>query len=257
MILIKLGGSVITDKTKYKTLRTEVLGRLASEIKASGQKVILVHGAGSYGHIIAAENELQKGFFKESQVPAASQVMEDVRVLNLEVIKCLNEAGLPCASLPPSAIAKLQAGELKDLDCQLFADYLELGIVPVTFGDVCLDTERGFGICSGDQLMTRIAETFKPTTTIFCSDVDGVYTADPHSDTDARLIETIDQKTLDELPRSQRCADVTGSIFKKIEHMLNIATYSKALVINGLVPGRLKAALCDEEVVGSKVERIL
>ena len=254
MMLIKLGGSVITDKTKYKTLRTDVLERLAKEIKSSGKDVILVHGAGSYGHIIAAENELQKGFLRDSQIPAASQVMEDVRTLDAEVIKCFNSAGMPCVSLPPSAIAKLQSGKLNELDCRVFQDYLDIGIMPVTFGDECLDTERKFGICSGDQLMTRIAEHFKPEITIFCTDVDGVYTSDPYSDKDAQLIEIINQNVLDELPRTQHCADVTGSIFKKIEHMMNIAEYSRAIVINGLVPGRLKAALCDEEVIGSRVE---
>ncbi|TQS81248.1 isopentenyl phosphate kinase [Candidatus Methanomassiliicoccus intestinalis] len=254
MILIKLGGSVITDKTKYKTLRTDVLARLADEIKSSGKDVILVHGAGSYGHIIAAENELQKGYLRDSQITAASQVMEDVKNLDLDVTKCFNGAGMPCVSLPPSAITKLQSGKLNELDCEVFKEYLDIGIMPVTFGDVCLDSERKFGICSGDQLMMRLAEHFKPEVTIFCTDVDGVYTSDPYSNDDAELIKVITQDVLNKLPRTQHCADVTGSIFKKIEHMLNIAEYSKAMVINGLVPGRLKAALCNEEVIGSRVE---
>ena len=49
MILIKFGGSVITDKAEYRKFNKETVARLADEIKRSGQEVIIVHGAGSFG----------------------------------------------------------------------------------------------------------------------------------------------------------------------------------------------------------------
>jgi isopentenyl phosphate kinase len=254
MMLVKLGGSVITDKMAYRTLREEVLRRLAEEISSSGESVIIVHGAGSYGHVLAAQHQLQKGFHENAQLMGAAQVMEDVRALNLSVITALRAAGVPSVSLPPSAVACLSAGELSRLDLPVFRRYVDLGIVPVTFGDVALDDRRGFGICSGDQLMEALAKEFSPQRIIFCTDVDGVFDRDPNIEPGATMLQNVDRGTLDRLPRTQRCADVTGSIYAKLETMLRITSFGgEAMVINGLMPGRLAAALKGENVVGTKV----
>lgn len=254
MMLVKLGGSVITDKMSYRTLRDEAVRRLAREIADSKQEVMIVHGAGSFGHVIAAEHQLQKGYRNDSQIPGMARVMEDVRTLNLAVIAALDDAGVPSVSLPPSAVTELSNGKLTSIDLSIFRRYLDLGIAPVTFGDVALDRERRFGICSGDQLMEALAKAFSPERIIFCADVDGVFTEDPSVDPEAKLIEIVDRPALDALPRTQRCADVTGSIFAKIETMLRITSYGgEAMVINGLRPGRLASALRGERVIGSKV----
>lgn len=254
MMLVKLGGSVITDKTRYLTFRADVLTRLVGEIVSAGREVVLIHGAGSFGHVVASEHRIQDGYISDSQVPVAAKVMEDVRDLNLRVMRVLNEGGLPSASLPPSAVATLRSGKLDVLDVDLFRRYLEIGISPVTFGDVALDSERRFGICSGDQLMERLAKELRPEKVIFVSDVDGVFTADPSRDPGATLMEVVDRATLDSLPRTQRCADVTGSIFGKIETMLRIASWGgDAVVLNGNAPGRLEAALRGEVVKGTRV----
>jgi isopentenyl phosphate kinase len=254
MMLVKLGGSVITDKMSYRALREETVRRLAQEIADSKQTVMVVHGAGSFGHVIAAKHQLQKGYRHDSQIPGMARVMEDVRTLNLAVISALDDAGVPAVSLPPSAVTELANGKLASIDLSIFRRYLALGIAPVTFGDVALDRERRFGICSGDQLMEALAKEFAPQRIIFCADVDGVFTEDPNCDPQAELIEVVDRRVLDALPRTQRCADVTGSIFAKIETMLRITAYGgEAIVINGLRPGRLAAALRGEKVIGSKV----
>jgi isopentenyl phosphate kinase len=254
MMLVKLGGSVITDKMSYRTLRSEAVRRLAKEIADSKQTVMVVHGAGSFGHVIAAEHQLQKGYRDDSQIPGMARVIEDVRTLNLAVISALNEAGVPSVSLPPSAVTELSNGKLARIDLSIFRRYMELGIAPVTFGDVALDDHRRFGICSGDQLMEALAKEFAPERIIFCADVDGVFTEDPGCVPDAKLIEVVDRRALDALPRTQRCADVTGSIFAKIETMMRITSYGgEAIVINGLQSGRLASALRGEKVIGSKV----
>jgi isopentenyl phosphate kinase len=254
MMLVKLGGSVITDKKKYRTLRRDALDRLAREIRLSGRQTMVVHGAGSFGHVIAAQHRIQHGFVDKGQIPGAAQVMEDVRELDLTVISALNRNGVPAVSLPPSAMVTMDRGEVVDIDLTVFRRYADLGLVPVTFGDVVLDRSKGFGICSGDLLMEALSKEFRPERIIFCADVDGVFTADPSHDPGATLIKTVDRAALDSLPRSESCVDVTGSIFGKIECMMRIASHGgDAMVINGLVPGRLEAALRGEKVIGSKV----
>jgi isopentenyl phosphate kinase len=61
MFILKLGGSIITDKTKECTFKQEIVNKLAKEIKKAKKEIIIVHGAGSYGHILAEKYQLNKG----------------------------------------------------------------------------------------------------------------------------------------------------------------------------------------------------
>jgi isopentenyl phosphate kinase len=252
--LIKLGGSVITDKSRYRTFNQESTDRLAREIASSGRQVILVHGAGSFGHLLAHEHQLQRGYLYDSQRLGLVKVQQDVRDLNREVMLSLDRAGIAATSIPPGACAMMEGGLLKKMGLDIFHRYLELGITPVTFGDVVLDSQRTFGICSGDQLMLLLAREFHPNLIVFCADVDGIFTADPNLDNNASLIEQVDSSTLATIPRTSRVTDVTGSIYGKLESMLSIAQMGKStMVINGLIPGRLASALRGEKVKGSMV----
>jgi isopentenyl phosphate kinase len=254
VVLVKLGGSVITDKSHYRSFNRESTDRLAREIASSGKQIILVHGAGSFGHLLAHEHQLQNGYVNESQRVGVAKVQQDVRDLDREVLLSLDRAGMPATSIPPGACALMDGGKLKRMEMDLFHRYLDLGITPVTFGDVVLDTQRKFGICSGDQLMLLLAKEFHPKLIVFCADVDGIFTADPNLDQAATLIEEVDRSTLETIPRTARVTDVTGSIYGKLESMLSLAQLGKStMVINGLVPGRLAAALAGEKVKGSMV----
>ncbi len=254
MILVKLGGSVITDKGRYRTFDPETAGRLAEEIAGTGQDVMVVHGAGSFGHMLAKEHRLHLGITDDSQLLGASLVMSDVRELDLEVCRIMSAKGLQAVPLPPASCAVMSDGQLKHLDLDVFKSYLELGMVPVTFGDVVRDEVRGLSICSGDQLMAALAKEFRPSKVIFVTDVDGVFTADPTQDPQAELIGTVDQKVLDSLPRTERNVDVTGSIFAKIRYMIDMASLTgECLVLNGKVPGRLEAAIRGDDVIASRV----
>jgi isopentenyl phosphate kinase len=132
---------------------------------------------------------------------------------------------------------------------------LDLGLAPVSFGDIVPDEAMGFSICSGDLMMEAIAESFEPRLAVFCADVDGVYDSDPKSSKDARLIPELDKSTLREIRRTEsRHPDVTGSIYGKLTRMLAISEHcEKCMIVNGNVPGRLKKALRGEKVVSTVV----
>lgn len=254
MILVKLGGSVITDKGRYRTFDPDTSGRLAKEIAKAGKDVVLVHGAGSFGHMLAKEHRLHLGITERTQLHGASLVMSDVRELDLEVCRIMSSSGLAVVPLPPASCAAMRDGALERLDLDVFRAYLERGMVPVTFGDVVRDGTRGLSICSGDQLMAVLAAEFRPEKVIFVTDVDGVFTADPVIDPEAKLIRTVDTGVLDSLPRTERNVDVTGSIYAKIRYMIGMASLTgECLVLNGKVPGRLEAAIRGEDVIASKV----
>src|SRR2546422_10612230 len=108
MLLVKLGGSVITVKSKYRTLRGPDLSRLARELAAAaGPDTVVVHGAGSYGHILAAKHRLDEGYDSPAQLTAVSQVQRDVRAPDLKVVDALLRARLRPAAGPPSPVMRV------------------------------------------------------------------------------------------------------------------------------------------------------
>jgi isopentenyl phosphate kinase len=254
MRLVKLGGSVITDKTTYRTFREGAVRRLAREMMTTDEEKIVVHGAGSYGHIYAKEYALQSGLKEKRQVEGVAKVMHDVRELDNLVVGAFNGEGMWSAAVPPGSSVTMKDGILSEMDLWPYERFLKIGLVPVTFGDVALDDKKGVSICSGDQLMMRLAERFKPRKVIFCADVDGLFTADPNCDPGASLIEEVDQNTLSTIPRTERCVDVTGSIYAKIEYMLQIARHAgECVIINGNAEGRLADVIADRMVVSSRI----
>jgi len=255
MHLVKLGGSVITDKSRVTTLRPAPLRRLAAEIAKAEQETIVVHGAGSFGHVKAAKHRLHEGYLEDDQLAAVSEVQRDVRQLNLAVVDALRKAGLKPISLPPSAIARLDDGALRHVDLDVFRRYFDLGFTPVTFGDVVLDSRRWFAICSGDLLMLALAQAFRPESAIFVADVDGVYTKDPKRAKSAKLLREVGLSNLGGVDTSEPTADVTGGLAGKLERMIEIARFvPRCILVNGLKKGRLLAALRDERVVGTRVK---
>jgi isopentenyl phosphate kinase len=192
MMLVKLGGSVITDKTRKYVFKEKIVKRLAKEIKNSCEKVIVVHGAGSFGHILAKKHRLDKGFINEKQIKAVAKVQSDVKGLNARVVNGLINAGINPVSLPPSAVVECRNKKIESMNVDVFKKYLNLGLTPVTFGDVALDRKISFCIVSGDLLMLELARVFKPKKSIFVSDVDGVYI-------NGEMVEKIDRKSIQHL----------------------------------------------------------
>ncbi len=250
MHLVKLGGSVITDKSKEKTLREDVLRRLAQEIANSGEKVIVIHGAGSFGHILAKEGKLNYGFEGEWQFEYFAKVQRDVRELNLHVLDALIDAGMSPVSLPPSMMTIYSHGVMEKFPKEIFELYATLGMTPVSFGDVVLDKERAFAICSGDHIMEALSSMEGVERAIFVTDVDGVYDRPPYEE-GAKLMSEVTQHS--EIA-AKAAHDVTGGILEKVRSALSMAKNDvKVMIINGLVPGRLEKAIKGEEVTGTLI----
>ena len=258
MLLVKFGGSAITVKSKYRTLRRADLSRLARELASTHDReagTVLVHGAGSYGHILAAKHRLKEGFREDAQIAAAAQVQRDVRALDLEVLDALLRARLRPVAIPPGTDAYVDQGGTFHLDTKPFVEYVMRGFLPVSFGDVVRDEKRLFTIASGDDVILELARYYRPERVVFVADVDGVYTADPKRDKAARLLDVVDAAALERISFSDAAGrDVTGGLRAKLERMLEIAAYSKDVrIINGLAKGRLAKAAKGGDVVGTRV----
>ena len=249
MILIKLGGSVITDKTQYKKFNKEVTARLCREIAESRKGVCVVHGAGSFGHMFAKKYRIDEGMIDWGQVPAVARIQHDVRELSLLVTEEFLQLGVQAVSVAPSSQFVLEDGSLDGCSIEPLKRLFKIGIMPVMFGDVVVDRKRMFGIVSGDDIMELMADVFEPEKVIFVSDIDGLYDRNPKTDPEARIIPEVTKETMGEFTSEHVVDDVTGGVRGKMEAMLRMTTDKReCILINGNVPGRLLAALRGEEV---------
>jgi isopentenyl phosphate kinase len=256
MRLVKLGGSVITHKAKPLAFRSQVTRRLASELAPfTGEGLIVVHGAGGFGHVRAAEYDLANGLRDADQVEGTAVVQRDVRDLNLRVIDALLETGIPAVSIPAGAFLELEDGRLNCFDAVPFQRARARGLVPVTFGDVLMDTERGVSIASGDLLMAALAAVFKPSISVFVTKVDGVYEGDPGRP-GSRLLPSVSPEGAGVANGSagEGVADVTGSMGGKLAEAFQVAASSdETWIIGGERPGRLRALMEGRRVKGTRV----
>ncbi|MFQ6059794.1 MAG: isopentenyl phosphate kinase [Thermoplasmata archaeon] len=258
MILVKLGGSVITNKESYtegkgrKIFFRKRAERLLGEAGSTNERLILVNGAGSFGHPLAKKYGLDKGYRSRKQIPAIARVQEDVRTLNLYVVQAMRKRGFHPISLSPSSMVELEDGKVKVANMEPFRHYLRMGMVPVTFGDVVPDVSRRFGICSGDDMMLQLSKEFKPRIAIFVTSVDGIFTKDPRdvAEPAPEFLPVINKRTIKLIRKSRgRVADVTGRMERKARMMLKIADAGvDCIVLNGRKRGRLRRAVKGEKV---------
>jgi isopentenyl phosphate kinase len=252
MILIKLGGSIVTDKTQYRVFNGNAVRRLCKEIKYSGEEVIVVHGAGSFGHILAKEYSLQDGYSDKNQIQAVTKVQIDVRELNLMIVNELLNAGIPAISMPPGSCFVMKHGKLRIEYQEVLNAASKLGIMPVMFGDVVFDRSKGFGICSGDHIMEVLCDIYSPKKVVFVSDVDGLYDKDPKTNQDSMLLNEVTFDTLKKISADSTVDDVTGGVRAKIESMLRMTTPERdCVLINGSVDGRLYSVLKGERAIST------
>ena len=249
MFVVKLGGSVITDKSKKHFFKKETMDRLSSEIKKAKKELILVHGAGSFGHILAKQYDLNKGHVNDNQIKGFSLTHAMVQKLSSLVLNSLHDNGIAAVAIPPHAILKLNDHKPSKIEYSVFKDYLDKGFTPVTFGDVVLDEKLGFSICSGDLLVQMLAEHFKPEKVIFALDEDGVYTSNPKIDKNAEFIEKATVDELENLTTSSNAfADVTKGMEGKIETIKSIANLGiDTILLNGNKDNRLYDILVGKE----------
>jgi len=136
---------------------------------------------------------------------------------------------------------------------------LKMGFVPVLYGDAVFDSERGFAILSGDQLVSSLAIKLDADRIIMGVDVNGLYTADPKTETSARLINRItleELKSLKHTIEGSKATDVTGGMLGKMLELTPAIEHKiQTLIVNATQPQRVYKALKGEKVMGTIIEK--
>ncbi len=257
---LKLGGSLITDKTTAETLRTDLLAQAAAEIAAACRQrpalqLVIGHGSGSFGHVAAAAHNTAAGARSADEWQGFAAVSDAAARLNARVRKALLAAGLPAITLQPSASAHCVDGRLIDLNTGPVSAALKAGLVPLVHGDVAFDTVRGGTIISTEAVLSHLARSLRPAWLLLAGDTDGVY------DRQGQIIPILSRGELDEQTSSlgpAAGADVTGGMLGKVEAMLALAAAMpelRILIFSGRQPGRIRQALLDPTAVrGTRVK---
>ena len=258
--VLKLGGSVITDKEKPLTPNLQAIERLADEIaQAEVLSLIVVHGGGSFGHHIAKLYNLTEGYGDPSKVVGFSETHRAMTKLNSLVMEALLNNKVNAVVIQPSSFMITKAGRIQSMEKKLLKRMIDMGLVPVLYGDAVLDSEMGFAILSGDQIVSSLALNFGASRIIIGGDVDGLYTKDPKASKSAKLIKRV---TLEELKTQKldiegsKATDVTGGMLGKVSELIPaIEQNIQALLVNATKPLRVYKALKGEEVIGTIIER--
>src|SRR3989339_311046 len=159
LYLIKLGGSVITDKTKPFTAREKIISRLGKEIKRKyinkNTDLIIGHGAGSFAHVPAAKYQTQKGIINKNSTWGFCLTADAAIEINRIVVKELLKLKMNVASFAPMSF--MYEGKILN---EHFKKAFSLGIIPVIYGDTALDEKQGFHISSTEVILDRLAKKF-------------------------------------------------------------------------------------------------
>jgi len=259
--VLKLGGSVITHKNKLLTANLTAIGRLAEEIaEAKIPQLIVVHGGGSFGHPLAKEYAIKEGFRGEaSQLLGFTKTHHAMIILNNMVLEALIQRNIPAMTIAPSSFIVSKSGRITAMTNEPLNRLLKMGSVPLLYGDVVLDSHKGFTVLSGDQLVSSIAVQFGAERIIIGIDEDGLFTGNPKEAGRHSLIRKCKLSELRKLWRkleSTSVYDVTGGMRgKMVELAAAIEAGIPTLIVNASKPQRIYRALRGEEVIGTFIQK--
>lgn len=259
LVLLKLGGSLITDKTRPYTPRLDVLAGLARQIQAArralpGLRLVLGHGSGSFGHVAAREYRTREGLSASEGNPARywqgfAEVWFQASALNRFVMESLREAGLPAVALAPVSAVTARAGQVSHWDLTPLRQALDAGLLPVVYGDVVFDEMRGGTILSTEDLFAHLARELRPQRILLAGLEAAVWADFPARQQKIEVITPASFAQVRSRVGQSHGADVTGGMAAKVREMLALVSELPDLtaqIFSGEEPDALQRALHGE-----------
>lgn len=267
LVFLKLGGSLITDKTQPYTPLLDRIDDIALQIATTLQtqpnlRLVIGHGAGSFGHVAASEYKTRAGYPRPSPLmhrerdeteenywKGFAEVWYQASSLNRYVMKALHKANVRAISLPPSSSVIATEGKVSVWETTPIRMALSARIVPVIFGDVVFDEIRGGTILSTEDLFMHLARALSPERILLAGLEAAVWEDFPAR---TKKIEKITPRAFDEFSRGigkSEGTDVTGGMESKVAQMLELVQYNHELsvqIFSGTEPGNIVHALTGE-----------
>lgn len=264
LVFLKLGGSLITDKSREATAKRGIIRQAAQEVKEALEarpdlRLLMGHGSGSFGHFVAQRYGLREA--GPANWPGYAETGAAAARLNRLVTDIFLAEGVPVVSIQPSASALCRDGELIRLESKPIERMLHHGLVPLVYGDVALDEIRGYAIISTEQIFAYLTDCLEPTRIVLAGEVEGVFTADPLRDESARLIPEITPhnfQQVEQMLAGSHGFDVTGGMLTKVRTMYALVQKHPTLkvhLISGRQPGTIRRALLEPDLAAGTTIR--
>lgn len=214
MLVIKIGGSVITNKKDPFSFNEDVIQNIAKQLTQINEKVILVHGVGSFGHPLAKKYRIGAGYDgTDERLMGLMLTHYWVDELSQRITKILIDSGLVALRCRPTTLFVTDNGRIVEFFAESIESFIQMGMIPVLHGDGPSDRTRGFSILSGDQITIFLAKYFKARKVIFGMDVAGIFS-------EKTLVKAA---TFDEIPHLQTFIrdnhDASGGLHRKLSEI--------------------------------------
>lgn len=227
LIFLKLGGSLITEKSRVSTPRLDVIERLANEIckgleEAPDVRLILGHGSGSFGHVPAKKHNTRAGVKSEAEWDGFVEVWNQASALNRIMMGAMSRAGVKAICFPPSACVMADGGRVAEWNLTPISAALNAGLVPVVYGDTVFDKKLGGTILSTEELFTHLASELKPSRLLLAGDETGIYEDFSRKQ---NIIGEISSENFESVSAQIGVAagtDVTGGMQGKVKAMMDL-----------------------------------
>lgn len=248
---LKLGGSLITEKSQASRAKPKIMARLAGEIatyltEEPESRLVLGHGSGSFGHVPAKKYGTREGVDSPNGWRGFAEVWEQAAALNRLVMEALQEEGVRAIAFPASSGAMAQDGEIAQWDLAPLQAALEAGLLPVVYGDVAFDSVRSGTILSTEEIFEYLCGQLRPKRILLAGQEPGVW-----EDYEARkqIVPEITPAKWKEIAAGVSGSaetDVTGGMASKVSEMLALTQAFPGLevaIFSGEAPGAVEAAL--------------
>jgi len=197
LTVIKLGGSLLTDKSKPYEARKPIIESTVKELKACMdegliESLVVVHGVGSFGHPPVLEHKLHMGYKGPEQLLPLSKTQRVVNEFRYMLTEEFQKVGLPVNLLHPSSMVVAEKMRITEASFEPLKGWLSLGMIPLLGGDLLYDTAMGVSVGSGDILAVELASQLNAKRLIFAMDVPGIYSDNPRTNPNASLLNEID-----------------------------------------------------------------
>ncbi len=189
-IVVKVGTSTLAHATgRLNIRRTEALCRVLSDLKNAGNEIILV-SSGAIGMGVGKLNlKTRPSDMPTKQAAAAVGQCE----LMYTYDKLFSSYNHTVAQILLTGYDVRNEESYRHF-CNTLMRLLSLDILPVINENDTVATDE-IVIGDNDTLAAIVAVSAEAELCILLSDIDGLYTADPHCNPDARLIQTVDRLT--------------------------------------------------------------
>lgn len=251
-IILKLGGSIITEKLSGRPrLRKAVVRQLAKELKTFIQrfpdaKIILLHGAGSFGHPLVHRHKLLKQPLTGSRLLGFTETVSSMRKMANLLTEFFQAVKLPVFPLQASAMVHFDIRRLKQM--------INVGFIPLLGGDMGLTKKNQAIVVSADKLAIFLTKALPASKIIFATNVNGVFNKFPPT-ANAKPLSVLSRREikfmLKKMSERKIRYDVTGGMAGKLRTTLALQK-KEIIIFNGLKPGNLTKAL-DGESVGTRL----